>query len=153
MRISRLLDAVDALRALVSRSVAGNGALNANDEALLHEITKVEDSSPRQSGQGAAAVLHSETRTLRVATTKFDRMLDLGFRKDIEFILKHCPKRRQTLLLSATIPDDIRKLARRFMHDPIEIWTSVENLSVDTIEQYYCATEREQKHCSRSVAQ
>ena len=33
-----------------------------------------------------------------------DRMLDLGFRKDIEYILKHCPKARQTLLLSATLP-------------------------------------------------
>lgn len=74
-----------------------------------------------------------------------DRMLDLGFRKDIEYILKHCPKSRQTLLLSATIPDDIRKLARRFMHDPIEIWTAVEKLSVDAIEQFYMICERDKK--------
>src|SRR6185295_17295003 len=44
-----------------------------------------------------------------------------------------------------TIPDDIRKLARRFMDDPIEIWTSVENMSVETIEQFYLACERDQK--------
>ncbi|HLX61750.1 MAG TPA: DEAD/DEAH box helicase [Planctomycetota bacterium] len=74
-----------------------------------------------------------------------DRMLDLGFRKDIEYILKHCPKSRQTLLLSATIPDDIRKLARRFMHEPIEVWTAVEKLSVDAIEQFYLICERDQK--------
>lgn len=44
-----------------------------------------------------------------------DRMLDLGFRKDIEYILRHCPKERQTLLLSATIPDDIRRLVQRLI--------------------------------------
>ncbi|MEI6235179.1 MAG: DEAD/DEAH box helicase [Planctomycetota bacterium] len=87
-----------------------------------------------------------DLRGIKIAVLdEADRMLDLGFRKDIEYILKHCPKNRQTLLLSATIPDDIRKLARRFMDDPIEIWTSVENLSVDTIEQFYCAAERDQK--------
>lgn len=87
-----------------------------------------------------------DLRGIKIAVLdEADRMLDLGFRKDIEYILKHCPKNRQTLLLSATIPDDIRKLARRFMDDPIEIWTAVENLSVDTIEQFYCATERDQK--------
>ena len=74
-----------------------------------------------------------------------DRMLDLGFRKDIEYILKHCPKSRQTLLLSATIPEDIRKLARRFMHEPVEIWTAIEKLSVDAIEQFYTICERDKK--------
>lgn len=94
---------------------------------------------------------HMKSRRLDLSGIKIavldeaDRMLDLGFRKDIEYILKHCPKSRQTLLLSATIPDEIKKLARRFMHDPIEIWTSVENLSVDTIEQFYIACERDQK--------
>lgn len=74
-----------------------------------------------------------------------DRMLDFGFRKDIEYILKHCPKSRQTLLLSATIPDDIKKLSRRFMHEPIEIWTAPEKLTVDEVEQHYFAVTREEK--------
>ncbi len=74
-----------------------------------------------------------------------DRMLDLGFRKDIEFILKHCPAQRQTLLLSATIPDDILKLAKRFMYDPLEVWTAAEKMTVDTVEQHYFVCDSREK--------
>ncbi|HEY3325422.1 MAG TPA: DEAD/DEAH box helicase [Planctomycetota bacterium] len=74
-----------------------------------------------------------------------DRMLDLGFRKDIEYILRHCPAERQTLLLSATIPDDIKRLAQRFMHEPLNVWTSPESLTVDEVEQQFFVCERDQK--------
>ena len=74
-----------------------------------------------------------------------DRMLDLGFRKDIEYILRHCPKERQTLLLSATIPDEIKKLAQRFMVDPLEVWTAPESLTVDTVEQHFFVCEKQDK--------
>ncbi len=74
-----------------------------------------------------------------------DRMLDLGFRKDIEYILRHCPHDRQTLLLSATIPEDIRKLAQRFMVEPLEVWTAPESLTVDAVEQHFFVCERDQK--------
>jgi len=74
-----------------------------------------------------------------------DRMLDLGFRKDIEYILRHCPSQRQTLLLSATIADDIKKLAQRFMIEPLEVWTSPESLTVDSVEQSFFVCERDEK--------
>jgi len=50
-----------------------------------------------------------------------DRMLDMGFLPDIRRILAHVPKKRQTLLFSATLPEDIRRLAREFMHDPVTV--------------------------------
>jgi ATP-dependent RNA helicase DeaD len=74
-----------------------------------------------------------------------DRMLDLGFRKDIEYIMRHCPEDRQTLLLSATIPADIKKLAQRFMYDPLEVWTAPESLTVDAVEQQFFVCERQDK--------
>jgi ATP-dependent RNA helicase DeaD len=74
-----------------------------------------------------------------------DRMLDLGFRKDIEYILKHCPARRQTLLLSATIPEDILKLSKRYMYEPLEVWTAIEKITVDSVEQHFYVCDRNEK--------
>ena len=50
-----------------------------------------------------------------------DRMLDMGFLDDVGKILKKCPKERQTMFFSATIPPAVRKLSERFMHDPVEV--------------------------------
>jgi superfamily II DNA/RNA helicase len=50
-----------------------------------------------------------------------DRMLDLGFLEDVEKILAMLPKERQTMLFSATMPDPIVALARRFLHHPVTI--------------------------------
>ncbi|MGM5484676.1 MAG: DEAD/DEAH box helicase [Nanobdellota archaeon] len=50
-----------------------------------------------------------------------DRMLDMGFLDDVTSILKQCPKERQTLLFSATIPPEIEELSKKFMDDPENI--------------------------------
>jgi len=50
-----------------------------------------------------------------------DRMFDMGFLPDIRKILKHVPTKRQTLLFSATMPDDIRRLAHEILHDPVTV--------------------------------
>jgi ATP-dependent RNA helicase DBP3 len=50
-----------------------------------------------------------------------DRMLDQGFERDIRSILSQTPKERQTLMFSATWPEDVRKLASEFLRDPVTI--------------------------------
>jgi len=74
-----------------------------------------------------------------------DRMLDIGFRPDIERILKQCPTDRQTLLLSATMPAPVEKLAHRYMRDPLMVDLSEDNVVVDTIEQYYITVDEDRK--------
>lgn len=72
-----------------------------------------------------------------VTLDEADRMLDIGFRPDIEKILRRCPDSRQTLLLSATVPPLVQKLATRYMRDPEIMDFSTNELAVETIEQRY----------------
>src|SRR6516162_655666 len=82
---------------------------------------------------------------VHVVLDEADRMLDIGFRPDIERILKKLSGPHQTLLLSATINEDVRKLARRFMYQPSEVNLSRDEPSVETIEQYYITVSADQK--------
>ncbi len=72
-----------------------------------------------------------------VTLDEADRMLDIGFRPDIEKILRRCPESRQTLLLSATVPPPVQKLATRYMRSPEIMDFSTNELAVETIEQRY----------------
>ena len=127
-----------------SITLYGGSSFDPQIEALKHGVDIIVGTPGRVMDHMRSNRL--DLSALKVAVLdEADRMLDFGFRVDIEYILKHCPKSRQTLLLSATIPDDIKKLSRRFMHDPIEVWTAPEKLTVDSVEQHYFAVERDQK--------
>lgn len=80
-----------------------------------------------------------------VVLDEADRMLDIGFRKDIERILRGSNPDRQTMLLSATLEEPVEKLAQRFMRNPQRIDLSEDSVVVETIEQYYCTVEEHKK--------
>jgi ATP-independent RNA helicase DbpA len=50
-----------------------------------------------------------------------DRMLDMGFHDDMVHVARHCPKKRQTLMFSATFPEGVTRLTRQFLHHPKEV--------------------------------
>lgn len=74
-----------------------------------------------------------------------DRMLDMGFIEDIEDIMKSMPRGKQMLLFSATMPEDIKRLASDYMEKPKEITVSKDELVLDLTKQYYIAVGRRNK--------
>ena len=64
-----------------------------------------------------------------------DRMLDMGFLPDLDRIVRLLPQNRQTLLFSATFSNEIRKLGRTWLKDPVEIEVSARNATASTVTQ------------------
>ena len=74
-----------------------------------------------------------------------DRMLDMGFIHDIRRIIAVLPKQRQTILFSATFSDDIRKLAKTLVHNPLEISVAPANSTASLVEQLVCPVDKKKK--------
>ena len=74
-----------------------------------------------------------------------DRMLDMGFLRDIKKILSLLPKKRQTLLFSATFSPDIRELAKGIVNEPVEISISPKNTTAETVEQLIYSVDKNKK--------
>lgn len=74
-----------------------------------------------------------------------DRMLDMGFIHDIKKILAVLPKNRQNLMFSATFSDDIRRLAKGLVNNPVEISVSPANTTVKSVEQWIHPVDKAQK--------
>lgn len=75
-----------------------------------------------------------------------DRMLDMGFAPDVRRVVAHLPPQRQSLLFSATMPDDIRDLANRLLKNPVVVEVARVGTTVETVEQRVCFVERSKKH-------
>jgi len=86
---------------------------------------------------------HLERRTLNLASVRIvvldeaDRMLDMGFIDDIEYILSKVPKNRQTSLFSATIDQSVMNVCNRYMNKPEKILVSKDEIALTQINQYY----------------
>ena len=74
-----------------------------------------------------------------------DRMLDMGFIRDIKKIIALLPKQRQNLLFSATFSDEIRALAKGLVNNPVEVSVSPANTTVESIEQWVFPVDKKKK--------
>ena len=91
--------------------------------------------------QGYIRLDHIELLVLDEA----DRMLDMGFIHDLKKIVARCPRERQTLLFSATMPESIRDLARQWLHNPADVRVAPVSSTVEIIEQEVVFVPQKQK--------
>lgn len=110
------------------------------------------DNQIRQLKRGVQVVVgtpgrvidHIKRKTLKLDQLRFlvldeaDEMLRMGFIDDVELILSHAPKERQTALFSATMPAQIKKIAQRYLNNPQHIKIESKVSTASTIRQRYC---------------
>ncbi|MFH0756674.1 MAG: DEAD/DEAH box helicase [Bacteroidota bacterium] len=99
----------------------GDGALFAREKKALVEGTEVVICTPGRM------IAHLNNNYVHLDGLDYlildeaDRMLDMGFHEDIMKIIQYLPKQRQNLMFAATMPNDIRILAKKVLHNPVEV--------------------------------
>ena len=94
---------------------------------------------------------HCQQRTVDLSGVEIlvldeaDRMLDMGFIRDIRKVIALLPKQRQNLMFSATFSPDIRELASGLLHNPVSVDVAARNTAAETVTQRVIETNREQK--------
>jgi ATP-dependent RNA helicase RhlE len=94
---------------------------------------------------------HVQQRTLNLGQVEIfvldeaDRMLDMGFIPDVKRIINLLPARRQNLLFSATLTDEIRSLSKSFLSDPISVQVARRNATAESVKHVAIPVARERK--------
>lgn len=100
-----------------------------------------------------------ERRVINLSTVKnvvldeADEMLNMGFKEDLDIILKETPKDKNTWLFSATMPKEVERIARTYMHSPMELSTGKKNEGADNLSHvYYVVSPRDRYSALKRVA-
>jgi ATP-dependent RNA helicase DeaD len=120
-------------------------------QSISVQIQALEQGREIIVGTPGRLIDHIRRGTLKLGEIQFvvldeaDRMLDMGFIEDIEYILKHIKKGVRTSLFSATIPPEVRRLAKKYIEDPKTLIVSEDELTVPSTEQAYISVGRKNK--------
>lgn len=112
-------------------------------QSIGHQIRALKQGVQVVIGTPGRILDHIRRRTLDLQDVKMlvldeaDEMLDMGFIEDIEMILKQVNSDRQTLLFSATMPPEIKKLSQRYMQEPSYVSISHNEVVAPLIDQFY----------------
>ena len=85
------------------------------------------------------------TEVITLVLDEADRMLDLGFSKELDQVFAALPKKRQTLLFSATFSDQIRAMSNRLLREPVRIEASPRNTTVAKVTQWLVPVDKKRK--------
>jgi ATP-dependent RNA helicase DeaD len=120
-------------------------------QRIRQQLTQLRQGPAVVVGTPGRIIDHLRRGTLSLESVRYvvldeaDRMLDIGFRPDIERILRRVPTKRQTFLLSATMPPPVLRLSERYMIKPGHVNQSPETVTVESIRQSYFTVDEEQK--------
>jgi len=115
------------------------------------EMQRIADGVQIVVGTPGRLIDHIQRGSLKLGHLRFlvldeaDRLLEMGFIEDVEFIIRNLPEQRQTALFSATMPEQICHLAHRYMKAPEEILVDSDDQDVASIDHFYRPVEREEK--------
>jgi ATP-independent RNA helicase DbpA len=142
--VRRLARAEDNVKVL---TLCGGTAIRPQLDSLAHGAQVVVGTPGRILDHLERASLQLDTLGTLVLD-EADRMLDMGFAEDIAAIAQRCPptSRRQTLLFSATYPDDVAQLAARYLREPQEVKLTERHAASQIRERFYEVTDEERLH-------
>ncbi|MGQ9565306.1 MAG: DEAD/DEAH box helicase [Candidatus Bathyarchaeales archaeon] len=112
-------------------------------EPIEKQVRALENGAQIIVGTPGRIIDHLRRKTLNLASVKIvvideaDRMLDMGFIEDVEYILSKVPKNRQTSLFSATIDQTVMNLCQKYMRNPEKMLVSKDEIALTQMKQYY----------------
>ena len=110
---------------------------------IVKQIRSLKDGTQVIVGTPGRVMDHMRRKTVKVdhvltvVLDEADEMLNMGFLEDMETILSQLPEERQTLMFSATMPQAIAEIARKFQKDPVTVRVIKKELTVPKVTQYY----------------
>lgn len=136
----------------MAKFMAHRTAVVYGQHSMSAEVKELEKGATIVTGTPGRVYDHISHGTLNTKHISFlvldeaDRMLDMGFIDQVERIIRTVPKNRTTMLFSATMPDEIKRICRRYMKEPETIETESQTKTVDSIRQlYYRVSEKEKQ--------
>ena len=126
---------------LNSKEININSALLIGGESMQKQLRQLTKRTRIIVGTPGRINDHIERKSLKLYKVTYlvldetDRMLDMGFTPQIELILRHIPKSHQTLLFSATLPDDILKISEKYLKNPERVSVGSVSTPIEKIKQ------------------
>jgi ATP-dependent RNA helicase DeaD len=141
-----------AIKSIISDKINIKTALLIGGEAMQKQLRQLGNRSRIIVGTPGRINDHLKRKSLNLSATKYlvldetDRMLDMGFTPQIEMILKFVPKEHQTLLFSATLPQNIVRISERYLNKPERISTGSTSTPIAKIKQETLQVFKENKY-------
>ena len=141
-----------AIKSIISDKINIKTALLIGGEAMQKQLRQLGNRSRIIVGTPGRINDHLKRKSLNLSATKYlvldetDRMLDMGFTPQIEMILKFVPKDHQTLLFSATLPQNIVRISERYLNKPERISTGSTSVPIAKIKQETLQVFKENKY-------